>query len=443
VRAAPTAIRSDVLVLGSTLGSLVAASVLARARLRVLVLEEEAQTKRPPLLREPFALTGLGTGEPIDLFLRELTVPLLERREIKRERVALQVVLPKARIDIGGGRSRVSADMEAYGLCDSRAAGAWLDEADAAGDEERARLLEAELPAASVGLSGRLRALRSPPPPLDLPPPPGELGALIRAQLQAVSGVRSPRLDASAALLLRTLRDRGFGMPDAGRRFHDVFRRRLLSRHGEIRPVGEFGLSSDGQEVSAHVGRHRLFARACVVGAPRELLRRFVDETRPAPRWLRGLEAPDELPVCLLRAERRALPVGMASRLVSAEGSGPEDAYWLTRSPDPEDAEIDWVVLRGPGAIGRSWQLPLISIAPFSEGRIVPVDPGPEPRWDRDGAELRFPSPRQPIWLKRRPPIVAVGPEVAPDLGFEGEILFAHQVACRLIDRLGGARHRL
>jgi hypothetical protein len=440
VRTAPTAIRSDVLVLGSTLGSLVAASVLARARLRVVVLEEEAQTQRPPIVREPFALTGLGTGEPIDLFLRQLTVPLLERREIKRERVAVQVALPKARIDVGGGRSRVCEDLEAYGLCDSRSAGAWLDEVDATGDEERARLLEADLPAASVSLSGRLRSFRPPPPPPELPRPPGELGALIEAQLQAVSGAQCPRLDGSAALLLRTLRDSAFSMPDAGRRFLDIFRRRLLSRHGEIRPVGEFGISSDGNEVSVHVGRHRLFARACVVGAPRELLRRFVEETRPAPRWLRGADAPDEMPVCLLRAERPALPVGMESRLIVAEGSGPEDVYWLARTPDPDDAGTDWIVLRGPGAFGRQWQPPLISIAPFSEGRILPVDPGPQPRWDRDGADLRFPARRQPIWLKRRPPIVAVGPEVAPDLGFEGEVLMANQVARRLIARLGATK---
>ena len=53
-----TTIRSDVLVLGSTLGGLIAATYLARAGLRVTLFEEDTHDKRLGLLREPFLLTG-------------------------------------------------------------------------------------------------------------------------------------------------------------------------------------------------------------------------------------------------------------------------------------------------------------------------------------------------------------------------------------------------
>ena len=78
-----TTIRSDVLVLGSTLGGLVAANYLARAGLRVVLLEEEVQTKRSSLLREPFLLSGLESSGRIMRVLRELALPLIEQREIR------------------------------------------------------------------------------------------------------------------------------------------------------------------------------------------------------------------------------------------------------------------------------------------------------------------------------------------------------------------------
>ena len=84
-----TTIRSDVLVLGSTLGGLVAANYLARAGLRVVLLEEEVHAKRPTLLRDPFMLSGLASGGPVMRVLRELALPLIEQREIQRSDVSL------------------------------------------------------------------------------------------------------------------------------------------------------------------------------------------------------------------------------------------------------------------------------------------------------------------------------------------------------------------
>ncbi|MCH6563464.1 MAG: hypothetical protein IH800_13730 [Myxococcales bacterium] len=132
-----TTIRSDVLVLGSTLGGLVAANYLARAGLRVVLLEEEVHAKRPTLLRDPFMLSGLASGGPVMRVLRELALPLIEQREIQRSDVALQVILPAARIDVVRGQDALAREIEAHGLGNAKALKAWLAAVDAQAAEAR------------------------------------------------------------------------------------------------------------------------------------------------------------------------------------------------------------------------------------------------------------------------------------------------------------------
>ncbi len=57
---APRARRWDALILGSGIPALVAAARIGRAGQRVLVVEEEARTKLPATLREPFFLAGMS-----------------------------------------------------------------------------------------------------------------------------------------------------------------------------------------------------------------------------------------------------------------------------------------------------------------------------------------------------------------------------------------------
>ena len=57
-----------------------------------------------------------------------------------------------------------------------------------------------------------------------------------------------------------------------------------------------------------------------------------------------------------------------------------------------------------------------------------------------DAADHRFLTPRVDANLRGKPAIVAVGPELAPGLGFEGEILLARQTAQRLAEKLGARR---
>jgi hypothetical protein len=430
-----TVIRSDVLVLGSTLGSLVAGSYLARSGLRVVLFEEEVHAKRPPVMREPFLLSGLEPKAPISDVLRELGIPLIERRQLVPDALAYQVILPNgARIDVGGGRAALAADLAAYGVADADTAESWFEEVDALGDAARAQLAQAPRSAPQTGLTSRLVGPRMEEHrglPL-LPEPPPGLEALVRAQLQATSSVVNAGVAPGAPLLIRGARHGAPRLPHAGRGLLDLFRRRFSSFHGETHPVGAFELAVDGREVGILLEKGRYFGRALLIGVPLEPLYRFVSEQGTAPRWIRGGTPPLRLPLTLMRTESSALPIGMGSRVIWAASDAPGDAWSLSRHPDPNDPQTEWLVLSGAGADRADSQGALGALAPFSSKRLVPVDPGPAPRWDLDAIELRFPRGASSSVVRRRPHVSLVGAELAPELGFEGEILLARQTALRL-----------
>lgn len=430
-----TTIRCDALVIGSTLGALVAGSFLASKRLRTVLVEEEVHAKRPPMLREPFLLTGLEPGGPVDQVLRDVSITMLDRRDLRAEALAFQLLLPGgARIDVGHGRAALAAELAAYSVADRDTARGWLELADAEGDAVRARLLEVEPAALEAGRArrgSRRRAAQAVTP--EAPDPPPSLDAFVRCQLDALATAR-PASPAARALLLRGSRDGVFAPPHAAFGFLDLFRRRFLALHGEVRAAEHFGFAVDRREIGIELPRERIFAKAMVIGVPRAPLARVAARVGSCPRWLGGCPSPLAVPRWMVRAERDALPVGMATRVICADGA-PDTAPWtLCHAADPDDARIEWGVV---SASGSDPTAALGTIAPFSEGRIVPVDVGPQPVWDLDGSDLRFREPRAPSGLRRRPLVVTVGPEIAPELGFEGEVLGARRTALMVADALG------
>jgi hypothetical protein len=434
--------RSDVLVLGSSLGGLVAATYLAHAGLRVVLVEEECLAKRPPLLREPFALSGLESGGAAQQVMRELALPLIEQRRVAQREVGLQVLLPHARVDVHAGRRELARELLAYRLCEPDAAQAFFETVDLRGDELRARLQEREPAEAQESLLQRIlsRASRSAQPESDFGPIPAGLEQVVAAIAAGLSRlVPSGPLSHEAALLLRGTRDGGFFMPDAGSPFLDLFRRRLLALHGEIRSTAEFALVSERGDLGLELPRGRVFARALVLAAPLELIRRICVETGSAPRWLAARTPPVDMTSRLFRAEPDSLPVGLAARAVVAPGP-PEALHWLARYPDPMQKGVEWVLIGGPGAARLPVELPLGDLSPFPGGGISAVELGAAPRWDRDSADHRFLTPRSGGSLRGKPPVISVGAELAPGLGFEGELLLARRAALRLAERLGARR---
>jgi hypothetical protein len=209
----------------------------------------------------------------------------------------------------------------------------------------------------------------------------------------------------------------------------DLLRRRFVALHGEIRAAAAFAVRTEGREVGVELTRDRVFARALLLGAPREPLARAGEEAGDVPRWLASAPPPLRVERRVLRAEAQALPIGMGSRVIAAGGPSAASIFCLARFPDPTDRATEWVVVSGPGAPGAATGSALAGLAPFADGRIVPIDPGPAPRWDLDGVELRFHEPRTPEVVKRSPLVLCVGPERAPELGFEGELLLARRAA--------------
>ncbi len=422
-------LRCDVLVLGSSLGALASGTALARTGMRVVLVEEEVHAKRPSLLREPFLLAGLEPGGPVDGLLRELAIPLLERRELIFDPLVAQVILPGgARVDVGGTRQALAAELAAFDIADAATAEGWLEASDSTGDSLRERLRDVPAPS-SRGLPGRLPGLRREPSFDASAPgePPASLEPLLHALEWALSGLALPVRAPARSLLLRGTRD-GVARPaHAGRGLLDLFRRRFVALHGEIRSAAGFGVRTEGREVGVELARDRIFARALLLGAPREPLARAAEEAGGVPRWLSSAPPPSRVERRVLRAEAHALPIGMGSRVVVAAGVA--RIFSLARFPDPSDKATEWVVVSGPGAPEAATGSALGGLAPFAEGRIVAIDPGPSPRWDLDAVELRFPEPRAPEVVKRSPLVLCVGAERAPELGFEGELLLARRAA--------------
>lgn len=428
----PATIRFDALILGSTLGAVVAGAYLARAGLRVALFEESVHQQRPPLLREPFLLTGLEPGGPLDRVLVELGVGFHERHWIQKEPIALQLLLEEARLDFGEGKASLARDLELHELCGFEEALQWLHGLEQRGASQRSALAkggpirrEAGWARIRPGLSGTSH--ESPPPP------PGILDG-INALRTALCPVEPGSLAQAPAVFEPVLGSGGFRMDHAGHPFSDLLRQRFLAFHGEIRTVERFALFSEQGEVGIDTGRQLLFAPILVVGTPRTLLQRFLEEHDRAPRWLAGTPDPLDVPVELIRSARGALSSGMSSRVVEADRPA---LRWISRSADPNDPSIEWLVLYGPGAEKTPSHEPLGRLAPFAGDRTISIETGPEPRWDRDGVSLRFLAPHVPVLLEKRPLVVAAGPELAPDLGLEGEICGSRRSALRAIEAFG------
>jgi hypothetical protein len=423
----------DVVVLGSSLGGLVASAYLARLGLRVIVIEEEAQTKRSPLLREPFLLSGFGPGGPLRGVLRELSLPLREQAELEPEPVAPRVLLPSGEFTLSAERERwADGFAELAGISRAESA-AWLGRSEAAAERLRAELWNP--PRRVLGGWWPLRHSDELRPALPTPEP---IESLLVPLLGALHPLAPPPTSPAAQMGLSAVLAGGLCMP-LGVPFAELFRRRLRARHGEIYTTDVFGLASAGGQLQLSLLRGSFRARGLVIAAPLEPLRRVLEETGGAPEWWRP--AP-ELLRCLQRLFRiepgYSAPEETPPRRVSA-GEGENELIWYARYPDPAGSSNDWLLAAGPGAAALSPHNPLGRSTPFPRGTVVPIEGGPEPRWDLSAGEIRLRhSPR--LALPARLPITHVGPERSGLLGLEGEVLQARSAALELAARLGARR---
>jgi hypothetical protein len=446
-------------IVGGALPGLVAAVRLAMRGARVLVLEEEAALRRYPGLREPFWMSGVQKESVLGSCLRTLAIPLIDQRRIEPDAVALQVVLPEARLDVGEP-ALCAEEWVAWRLARPEAARALARALAEAAEAEREALHEAPVVRAArrLALPGRRAASGGEAAPHaahtarrprglaeELEAAPAQLRAVLDAQVRALSNLgAAPPSGLARARLLGVPLEGGASVRGSDPWLRGILRRRLESLYGEFRSVpgsfrlvsvgGQPGLAPDEAGESAEVW----VGRALVLNAPRCALAAAVAQ-QPVPEPLAEAPAARRRHALHLRAPRALVPEAMAPRVIvlrdpvrPPEGT---NALCLRRFPAPDDAQqIDFVVTAVLDAAERD--LPareaemlaaVAALLPFAEGSLRRV-PDLAPRWDDDaplcdppaGAgwpgelELRLPG-RQPLYHLERAGLAG--------LGFEGEIL--------------------
>ena len=199
--------RWDAIVLGSSLYALVAAARLGAAGQRVLVLEEERAQTLHPALREPFFLAGARDGGVLDACLRELNIPLIDRRRVAPEPLAWQIIDPKFRMDLGSP-GITTEELTNWGLCENEQAGQLVRALAVATEAERKVMLEA--PVVRVGRrlglsrgSGALTGAHNRGLPAEARGVSPALNRVFEGQIQALSNLAtaSPSPEARARLL--------------------------------------------------------------------------------------------------------------------------------------------------------------------------------------------------------------------------------------------------
>jgi len=431
--------------------ALVAASRIAMPGHRVLVLEEDRAQSAFAGLREPFCLTGLRDRGPLDACLRELKLPLIDRRRIEEQEVALQLVARDVRLDVGeadvAAQELVAWDLlkpdDAKGLVR-----ALLESADA----ERRAMLASPLVRIGrrttrqpVGAQGsHVRGL-----PAEAANPTDAARRVLDGEVRALSNLATvlPGPEARARLL-GSLLTGGAGFPGGPPWLAGVLRQRARSLQVEFRSVsGSFELVDNGDEAGVLTAEGQLLvgrllviaaagtavANALVPGEPPD----FLDAGRTARRRLS----------IHMSCKPLALPAGMADRVILApDPTAPEGLGYATLSVhrNPEAASSLDLVARAvlpvdprPGASDA----PPPDLGPWEDllearvrgllrfaGRKLSRRKANRPTWDDDDW-LEDPPPGQgwpaeiDLRASTRPPVYRLDRGSVAGLGLEGDLL--------------------
>ena len=440
--------RWDAIVLGSSLYALVAAARLGAAGQRVLVLEEERAQTLHPALREPFFLAGARDGGVLDACLRELNIPLIDRRRVAPEPLAWQIIDPKFRMDLGSP-GITTEELTNWGLCENEQAGQLVRALAVATEAERKVMLEA--PVVRVGRrlglsrgSGALTGAHNRGLPAEARGVSPALNRVFEGQIQALSNLAtaSPSPEARARLLGVALAG-GAGFGEKPPWLHALLRRRVEAVHGEFRTLpGRFDIVEVDHEpgVVAEKGSELWIGRALLMAAAPSAIAPMLTGEAP-PDFLN----PDR-PRCRrlslhLRADREVVPAGMCPRLILLPPEPPnetalprDEVISLTAFPVTDGSERVDLVARvrvEPETDEKDVQDEILNrihaLMPFSKGRIVCCDQK-RPLWDDEGW-LEDPEPGRSwpaevdLRVPGRTPVYRLDRAGVAGLGLEGDLL--------------------
>jgi hypothetical protein len=449
---APRARRWDALILGSGIAALVAAARIGASGQRVLIVEEEARTKLPQAMREPFFLAGLRDEGILDACLRKLAVPLIDRRRFATERLAYQIAADPYRLDIG--QPNVTAEeLVNWGLAKPDEAQTLIRRLIEASEIERGLLLEA----AFVRIGRRVAARRQGAAignhkrglPGDVASAQGPLRQVLQAQIRSLSntGPHAPSPEARARLLGLGLAG-GVGFSGDPPWLLELLRKRVTSLYGDFRTLsGDFEMVSVSGQPGIRVSSGEIWlGRALVLGAPLSALRESLgtNSMHPAPSFLDSPSDRSYRGAFLYRVPIAVLPEGMSARIIlpdpepddtsdgtvtvtafpSQTHSGHVDLVARSIVPPGDPTELPQRLTKSRRAIGQR----LEALMPFCGNRLISVEVAP-PRWDSDDGWLEDPRPGTgwpaeiDLRLSTRSPIYHLDRASAAGLGLEGDLL--------------------
>jgi len=448
--------RWDAVVLGSALPGLIAAIRLGMRGHRVLILEEDAAALEFPGLRDPFMMAGSGSDGVLGSCLKALEIPLIDRRRIRAAFPAYQVALPRARVDVGDA-DRTVEELGAWNLSPEETARDLVASLQEGSDAQQRRLLNAKNRAGSrrfPRLSRRRPALPRQPaahsnrrdsiaadPIGRAVAEASSLAAFCDAQLRALSDFAEIEPPANIRTRLLGAALGGAAEINEGHRWlRDLLNQRIASLYGETRRIrGAFRLVSAGNQPAIELERtpEVCAGRALLINAPLPALRDAIS-MGPIPELLKGPSASHRRLSVHLRGPHRALPEGMAARVIRvgdlAEKISGTNLIRMRvfENPDgidPADLVASAVVpIDMPADAARDEiESGVASLFPLGREGWVRVDPQ-APTWDRDefladprgggsgsaGVSLR-PLSRTPAYVLDRWEYGA--------LGFEGDLL--------------------
>ena len=454
-------------MLGGALPGLVAAVVLGQRGARVLVVEEDAAARGFPGLREPFLLPSSDRDSILGACLRALGIPLIDQRRVQLDPIALQVVLPEARLDVGDP-GLTASEWVAWGLAKPKAARELARALAAAADAERRALLAAPLVRSlrRLGL-GSLRGVstRRPLPqpaaettpvgtrglPAELAGLEGTLAAVLAAQSRALArlGAAEPSPEARTRLLGAPLE--GGASVRGAPWLREVLRQRVLSLYGEFRTLtGPFAVvSAVGQQPGvAQSGSEEAWAgRVLILNAPLAALARATEQPQLAGLLREATHARRRLQLHF-RLPRHAVPEAMAPRVLRiADPTAPLEGPNLIAlrlfsggGSDHVDLVASAVVASDapdPAALEREVVAGVAALLPFAGPALRPLR-GPEVRWDSDewigdpAAGVGWPAPID-VRASGRLPIYALDRTAVASLGVEGDLLLGWRTAEAII----------
>lgn len=442
--------RWDVLVLGSALPGLAAAVRMGMAGLRVLIAEEDTAARTPDLLREPFFLPG---GPVLDGCLRALGVPLIERRSLEARDLSYQVLLPDARVDVGGV-PLTAEELVAWGLAKPDAAASLLRGLAEAGRAEGQILLEGGWIRRSAirrtrmgGAGAAARGL-----PIDFPAAEGDLARFFDVQARVLASQPAAELtpEARARVLGGALAGGArFDAPD--QTIRALLRRRLEALHGEIRTLGcPFGLVELGDAPGlARVGPDDAWlGRAMLLNAPGHRLAHALRSWRQdVPKPVTG-EAPTHRRLAVHYVGlREAVPEPLADRAICWDG-GDDAPIEIAQLPSgrgrrfvelvlarevPFDADDEREAARMAAAVAE--------FVPDDARRAKRAPLAPRPLWDDEAARgprtpgIGWPEPVDPR-TPGRSAVYRIPRDGFASLGAEGELLLGWRIGDAIRDAL-------